>query len=116
MNKVKFSNCPACGAPIAPKNGTLPNFCEYCGQRLEITDTVNRSEHLYHRVDEARIREAEVRMKEAEIEEKQEAARARRETVRYIGSLLVTVVPRMMPLFFVAIMFFHAEQCLKRLK
>lgn len=113
MNILK---CPACGAPITSKNGMLPNFCEYCGQRLEITDTVNRSEHLYHRVDEARIREAEVRMKEAEIEEKREAARARRETVRDIGSLLVIIVPRLMPLLFVAVMFFSCRAMFKKVE
>lgn len=123
MIRAKILKCPACGAPVTSKDGKQPNFCEYCGQRLVITDGVKRSEHTYHKIDEARIREAEVRMKEAEIEEKREAAearleasRGRREVARNIWSLFVTIVPRLVPLLFVAIMFFSCKAMFKKVE
>ena len=74
-------------------------FCSYCGQRLFFDDEVKRSEHVYRKIDEARLREAEARIKEAELVEKRETAKARSQTIKNIVAGILVVIFVAIPLF-----------------
>ena len=60
--------------------GLAQKFCAQCGAPIVIDDGTKRSEHVYHHIDEARIREAEaselIRLKEIELEIKRENAKS----------------------------------------
>ena len=72
MVKVISFKCPDCSANLSVDGELKQCFCQYCGAKILIDD--GSTIHKYHKIDEARIKEAEVkeliRLKELEIEEK----------------------------------------------
>lgn len=83
MVKIISLKCPECGADISIEEGHKQCFCQYCGAKIILDD--GNTIHTYHKVDEARIKEAEVdkliRLKELEIEK--EERQYRRNIVKY---------------------------------
>ncbi len=73
MIKMISLKCPECGADISVEEGHKQCFCQYCGAKIILDD--GNTTHTYHKVDEARIKEAEVdkliRLKELEIKQKE---------------------------------------------
>lgn len=96
---MRTIKCPSCNADI-PYNGTQKiMFCSYCGQRLFFDDEVKKSEHIYRKIDEARLREAEARLREAEIAEKRENAKAKSENLKTVIAGVIAVLFIAIPLF-----------------
>ena len=64
-------SCPNCGANLQVASDRESFFCEYCGQKIFVSDS-NHQKYTYRKIDDARIREAEakelVRLKEIELE------------------------------------------------
>lgn len=83
MMKMISLKCPECGANISIEERHKQCFCQYCGAKIILDD--GNTTHTYHKVDEARIKEAEVdkliRLKELEIEK--EERQYRRNIVKY---------------------------------
>ena len=73
-------SCPKCGANLNVATNRESFFCEYCGQKIYISDS-NHQKYTYRKIDDARIRETEarerVRLKELELE--QEKLRANKD-------------------------------------
>lgn len=63
--------CPQCGANLEVSSDREYCFCEYCGQRIAVSDS-NHQKYTYRQIDDARIKEANVqeaiRLRELEIE------------------------------------------------
>ena len=38
MKHITGLHCPNCGAPLQMAEGAKENFCQYCGQRLRVTE------------------------------------------------------------------------------
>jgi len=64
-------SCPNCGASLQVSSDRESFFCEYCGQKIYVSDS-NHQKYTYRKIDDARIREAEakeaIRIKELELE------------------------------------------------
>ena len=64
-------SCPNCGANLQVASDRESFFCEYCGQKILVSDS-NHQKYTYRKIDDARIREAEakefIRLKEIELE------------------------------------------------
>ena len=64
-------SCPNCGANLQVASDRESFFCEYCGQKIYVSDS-NHQKYTYRKIDDARIREAEakeaIRIKELELE------------------------------------------------
>lgn len=79
MVKMIALKCPECGAKLQIEDGRKQCFCQYCGHKILIDDgSINmnvNTMHTYHKVDDARLKEAEVdkliRLKELEIKQKE---------------------------------------------
>ena len=71
--------CPQCGANLEVSSDRQFFFCEYCGQKIILSDS-NHQKYTYRKIDDARIREAEakelVRLKEIELEQAKLKAKA----------------------------------------
>ena len=84
--------CPECDAVLSIEKDRNMAFCTYCGAKIMLN---NENEHVYRKIDEARIREAElkqmVRLKELEIEER-DAARSRKGIAIAFGVALAFVL------------------------
>lgn len=84
--------CPECDAVLSIEKDRNMAFCTYCGAKIMLN---NENEHVYRKIDEARIREAElkqmVRLKELEIEER-DAARSRKGITIAFGVALAFVL------------------------
>ena len=84
MMKMITLKCPECGADIDIEEGHKQCFCKYCGTKILIDDGRSTT-HIYHKVDEARIKKVEVdkliRLKELEIEK--EERQYHRSVVKY---------------------------------
>ena len=52
-------SCPGCGASLKVSSDRESFFCEYCGQKIYVSDS-NHQKCTYRKVDDARIREADV--------------------------------------------------------
>ena len=63
--------CSKCGASLEATQDREFFFCQYCGEKIIVSDPNNRK-FTYRTIDEARIREAEtrqaIRIKELEAE------------------------------------------------
>lgn len=79
MVKMIALKCPECGSKLQIEDGHKECFCQYCGHKILLDDgsvgvnmNVNTT-HTYHKVDDARLKEAEVdkliRIKELEMKE-----------------------------------------------
>ena len=68
---VTALKCPTCGGNFSVDEGMKQAFCPYCRSQVVIT---NENEHIYHNIDDARIKEAEtdrmIKLKQLEMEEK----------------------------------------------
>ena len=84
---IKFIpvKCPECGAALNVEEGRQQIFCSYCGTKILIH---NENEYIYHRIDEADIKQAEteamLRLKEMELEEKENKRMHRRRLLAYV--------------------------------
>ena len=75
-------SCPNCGANLQVASDRENFFCEYCGQKIFVSDS-NHQKYTYRKIDDARIREAElherVRLKELGLKEKEMDQKAKEE-------------------------------------
>lgn len=88
MVKMIALKCPECGAKLQIEDGRKQCFCQYCGHKILLDDgnvDVNVT-HTYHKVDDARLKEAEVekliRLKELEIKQKELDRKAKSKTFK----------------------------------
>lgn len=95
--KVK---CPECGATMDIEENRQTAYCTYCGTKMMIH---NENEHVYRRVDEARIREAEterlIRLKELEIYEREQEEKRKSKKARQKISLILGAIGALMLIF-----------------
>lgn len=88
-------SCPKCGANLNVASNRESFFCEFCGQKIYISDS-NHQKHTYRKIDDARIREAEfherVRLKELELEEKKMNQKAKEEKAFWKGWIIFMCV------------------------
>lgn len=98
MIKMIALKCPECGAKLQIEDGRKECFCQYCGHKILLDDgsvdinmNVNTT-HTYHKVDDARLKEAEVdkliRLKELEIKQKELDRKAKGSVIK----VLITIV------------------------
>ena len=87
--------CPECGAMLDVEEGRTQLFCSFCGTKLIVS---NSNEHIYRKIDEARIKEAEaeqvIRMRELQLEEakqKQYDSLRRLLTYLWVGSIFAVI-------------------------
>ena len=88
--------CPQCGANLEVSSDRQLFFCEYCGQKIILSDS-NHQKYTYRTIDDARIREAEakelVRLKEIELEQAKLKAKADddKRTMKFIFLFMVVI-------------------------
>lgn len=100
MVEMMALKCPECGAKLKIEEGRKQCYCQYCGHKILLDDgskdvNVNVT-RTYHKVDDARLKEAEVdklvRLKELEVEEKKMDRKARNRSFRAkLGVVLLLV-------------------------
>lgn len=87
--------CPKCGASLSVASDREVLFCEFCGQKIYVSDS-NHPKHTYRKIDDARIREAEarerVRLKELELEEKKMNQKAKEEKAFWKGWIILMCI------------------------
>ncbi|MBR6229492.1 MAG: hypothetical protein IKQ97_07125 [Eubacterium sp.] len=86
MEKMSIT-CNNCGSVLHIETGRNTFFCEFCGAKIIIDDGVKRSEHIIHKVDEARLEELRFKKEkyERDLKEKErqrEIERAEKEEKR----------------------------------
>lgn len=95
MMKIISLKCPECGADIDIEEGHKQCFCKYCGTKILIDDGRSTT-HTYHKVDEARLKEAEVdeliRLKELEIEKEERQYHRRVVKYKVIALIILGIV------------------------
>ena len=98
MVKMIALKCPECGAKLQIEEGRKQCFCQYCGHKILLDDgsiNVNVT-RTYHKVDEARLKEAEVdkliRLKELEIKQKELDRKAKGTIAKVFMTIIAIVV------------------------
>ena len=88
--KMVYLTCPKCGANLKAESNRESFFCEFCGQKVYMSDS-NHQKYTYRKIDDARIREAEanehVRIKELEIELEKLKAKEREDNAGWKAGL-----------------------------
>lgn len=104
---VRSIKCPECNSSLNVniQEGQHECYCQYCGAKITLDDHI--SNHVYRKVDEARIKEAEIRkeinikkaendkeirMKELEIEDRRAKASIVRVIAKLIGFLAILLI------------------------
>lgn len=94
MVKMVSLKCPECGARLSIEEGHRQCFCQYCGTKIMLDD--GSKTYTYHRVDEARLKEAEVeeriRLKELEIEEQRRISKEKTKLFKIKASIILGII------------------------
>lgn len=92
--KLQSLKCPECRAILEIEEGRPFCYCQYCGTKIMIDD--GSTTYTYHKIDEARLREAEIkrdiRLKELEIEERKRVAKERTRATKIKASILLGII------------------------
>ena len=85
--------CPEGGAIVKVEKERNKFYCSYCGTQIILN---NENEHIYRKVDEAKIveheAEKEIELKELEIEEKIKGKNLRYRIIMFAVSILLIVI------------------------
>ena len=88
-------SCPDCGANLQVASDRESFFCEYCGQKIYVSDS-NHQKYTYRKIDDARIREAEakeaIRIKELELELEKLKSKERNDKAGWKASLIFHLI------------------------
>lgn len=100
MVKMIALKCPECGSKLQIEDGHKECFCQYCGHKILLDDGNKKVNvnviNTYHKIDDARIKEAEVdklvRLKELEVEEKKLNKKMKSRRFRAILGLSLLII------------------------
>lgn len=91
---LRTYHCPNCNGELeVDVEGRDFIFCQYCGSKILLQ---NENEHIYHTIDEAKIKHAEteqlVELKKLEMAEKQRQADEKTKSIKIKVSIILAVV------------------------